>query len=258
MSQPIFVVDAFASEPGTGNPAGVCVLSSAASEEWMQKVAMEMNHAETAFLVPRGGSEWDLRWFTPVREVDLCGHATLASAWVLFQAPSSGDSFDFHTRSGVLTASRKGEQIELDFPAEPASELPISDAIKAICDPVWFGQNRMDYIVELGSEAEVKALNPDMAKVRELGQRGLIVTARGESYDFVSRFFAPLFGVDEDSVTGSAHCCLAPYWAAKLGKNPLTGFQASKRGGLVGVEVVGDRVKLRGQAVITLKGMINL
>jgi PhzF family phenazine biosynthesis protein len=255
-------VDAFTNTPFAGNPAAVCIVSSAAPEQWMKDVAREMNLSETAFLVPREDG-WQLRWLTPAVEVDLCGHATLASAHVLWEDGhlAAGAEARFHTRSGLLRASRIGDWIEMDFPATPAE--PVADGnvppelVAALgAKAMFIGRPRFDWLVEVGSEAEVRALAPDLTALRKCGARGVIVTAQADPgpYDFVSRFFAPGAGVDEDPVTGSAHCALAPYWAGKLGKPELTGFQASARGGVVRVRVEGDRVKLGGQAVIVIRG----
>ncbi|MEN8144892.1 MAG: bacillithiol system redox-active protein YtxJ [Gemmatimonadota bacterium] len=258
---PIRIVDAFASGPFSGNPAAVCRLKEPAGAEWMQAVASEMNLSETAFLVPEADG-FRLRWFTPGGEVDLCGHATLASAHVLWEEGhlAAGAEARFHTRSGVLTARRDGDWIELDFPAEPPQEIEapalLRDGLRGA--GTWFGQNRLDYFVLLPSEETLRNLEPDMQALRSLGMRGVIVTAQAEgeqgSYDFVSRFFAPAHGIPEDPVTGSAHCALAPFWRDRLGREALTGFQASRRGGVVGVEVRGERVALRGQAVTVLRG----
>jgi predicted PhzF superfamily epimerase YddE/YHI9 len=221
----------------------------------MQRVAMEMNQAETAFVHPEDVG-FRLRWFTPTVEVDLCGHATLATAHVLFSRGFAGDLLRFQTRSGELTAARAGDQIELDFPAEPpvACELP---AQLEFLGPVgWSGKNRMDWFVTVPTAARVRELAPDFAEIASMGMRGLIVTAadEGGEFDFVSRCFFPQSGVAEDSVTGSAHCALAAYWSQQLGKEEMVGYQASERGGVVSVTVEGARVKLRGRAVTTLEG----
>jgi PhzF family phenazine biosynthesis protein len=255
----IVQVDAFTAQPFAGNPAAVCVLPRAGDAAWMQSVAREMNLSETAFLV-RNGDAWDLRWFTPTVEVALCGHATLASAHVLWEEGHlpRGTQARFDTKSGRLTADAKGDWIEMDFPAVPAADAPPPDdlleALGVKAD--YVGKNRMDYIVEIGSEADLRALTPDHTRLRRVPVRGVIVTSRATSngFDFVSRFFAPGSGVDEDPVTGSAHCCLAPYWAAKLGKTEMTAYQASPRGGVVRVRSAGDRVILGGQAVTVLRG----
>jgi PhzF family phenazine biosynthesis protein len=276
MSQPIAVVDAFTAEPYRGNPAGICVLRAAASDTWMQSVAIEMNHAETAFLVKsRIDNEdgYDLRWFTPGGEVDLCGHATLASAHYLWEtgALAVGKQARFHTRSGLLTADQilsngaAGDGvpwIELDFPAEPVSPAATPNGLAAMlgADPVFVGRNRLDYLVELNDESAVRSLHPDFKQIAALSNaedvRGIIVTAAGTNSkaDIVSRCFFPRFRLDEDPVTGSAHCGLAPYWIPRLGKPEIVAYQASARGGWLRLQVAGDRVKLRGQAVTTLRG----
>jgi PhzF family phenazine biosynthesis protein len=264
MRQPIVQVDAFADSPFAGNPAAVCILPEPRDERWMALVAREMNLSETAFLAPNGDG-YGLRWFTPAVEVDLCGHATLASAHVLWEdghlAPVA--QARFHTRSGLLTAERRdGGWIEMDFPAALATpiEAPPEMARALGVTPLFCGKNRLDYLVEVESEAAVRALTPDLAALRAFGARGVIVTARSDSpgYDFVSRFFAPGAGIDEDPVTGSAHCGLGPFWAPRLGKTELVGYQASARGGVVRVRLEGERVKLGGQAVTVLRGELVL
>ncbi len=258
----IVQVDAFTARPFGGNPAAVCVLDSAAEPGWMQNVAREMNLSETAFLVPAADG-FDLRWFTPTVEVALCGHATLASAHVLWQDRhlAAGAAARFHTKSGLLTAERHGDWIELDFPSQAATA---HDALPGMLEALgaraaYVAKNRTDFLVEVRTAAEVRALRPDLTALRALPIRGVMVTAPSDepAYDFISRFFAPGAGVDEDPVTGSAHCCLAPHWAAKLGKTSLTGYQASARGGVVRVIVAGDRVKLSGQAVTVLTGELT-
>jgi PhzF family phenazine biosynthesis protein len=259
MSQTIIQVDAFTDRPFAGNPAGVCVLNGPADAGWMQQVASEMNLAETAFLYQEDAG-YHLRWFTPTVEVDLCGHATLASAHVLWTDGhlSSGEQARFRTLSGLLTADQRGDWIELDFPAEPASDVePPVHLVEALgVEPVNVGLNRMDVIVEVTDEQTLRSLHPDMGLVARVPARGVIVTSRSESpeYDFVSRFFAPAVGVAEDPVTGSAHCCLGPYSTERLGKDELVGYQASARGGVVRVRLDGDRVKLFGQAVAVIRG----
>ena len=262
MALMIFQVDAFTDRPFAGNPAGVCLLpagSPFADEAWMQAVAREMNLSETAFLVPAADG-FGLRWFTPAVEVDLCGHATLASAWVLFEQGllAAGRQARFHTRSGLLSARRREGWIELDFPAEPAAraEAP-EELLEALEVKTRFvGRNRFDYLVEVDSERIVRGLAPDLRRLASLKERGVMVTSRSDSpqYDFVSRFFAPGAGIDEDPVTGSAHCCLGPFWGDRLGKKELTGYQASARGGVVRVALAGERVLLYGQAVTVLRG----
>jgi len=259
MGTPIFTVDAFAEQPFAGNPAAVCILSEARTTPWMQAVAREMNLSETAFL-SRQAEGFALRWFTPTVEVDLCGHATLASAHVLWEAghlPLTGAA-RFQTRSGLLTATRLGARIEMDFPAEPdepASTPP--ELAKALgVTPIYVGRNRFDYLVEVASEGVVRALKPDLASLATLPVRGVIITSRASApdYDFVSRFFAPGAGIPEDPVTGSAHCCLGPFWRGRLGKDEHVAYQASARGGVVHVKVQEDRVILGGNAVTVLRG----
>lgn len=254
---PIYVVDAFTCDAFAGNPAAVCLLESAADPKWMQNVAMEMKHAETAFVRPLDDG-FELRWFTPTVEVDLCGHGTLASAHALWAAGrlAADEPARFHTRSGLLIAKKEG-QIHMDFPAEPPVEASLPRSVPGL-NPVWSGKNRMDWFAELESEPDVRSFVPEFESILSLGLRGLMITAKGSGeFDFVSRFFAPQAGVTEDAVTGSAHCCLGPYWAAKLGKNRVVGFQASDRGGIVTVEVAGSRVVLIGDAVVTLAGVLK-
>jgi PhzF family phenazine biosynthesis protein len=259
MPQPIIQVDAFAERPFTGNPAAVCVMPAPRDEAWMQNVAMEMNLSETAFLHPEDGG-YRLRWFTPAVEVALCGHATLASAHVLWEtgALAAGDEACFQTKSGLLTCRRDGGWIWMDFPAKPEEASgPVAGLAEALgVAPVYVGRSHFDVIVEVASEDEVRRVEPDIRALRAVQARGVIVTARaeGEGRDFVSRFFAPNAGVDEDPVTGSAHCVLAPYWARRLGRDDLAGYQASRRGGTVRVRAAGDRVHLGGQAVTILRG----
>lgn len=262
MSIRIVTVDAFTSVPFAGNPAAVCVMPEPRSDEWMRHVAREMNLSETAFLVPHNGG-FNLRWLTPAVEVDLCGHATLASAHVLWQDGhlAEGQQARFHTRSGLLTASRSGDWIEMDFPvkhATPSDAPPELLPSLGISKPIAVLRNVWDYMVEVESEAELRALNPDHSTLRKIPVRGVIVTARSSTpgYDFISRFFAPGSGVDEDPVTGSAHTALAPYWAAKLGKDEMAGYQASARGGVVRVRMNGDRVLLGGQAVTVMQAAL--
>lgn len=253
-------VDAFTTEPFRGNPAAVCVLEGPRDDAWMAAVAGEMNLSETAYL-ERRGEEWGLRWFTPATEVDLCGHATLASAHALWemQLAAPGETLRFQTRSGMLTARREPEGIVLDFPAEPATTVPwVMPLLEAlpVAAPVAFARNRFDYLIEVADAGQVRALRPDMARLAAVPTRGVIVTARADTgeYDFVSRWFGPRAGVDEDPVTGSAHCCLGPWWAERLGRTELRGLQASARGGTVGVRVLGERVELIGSAVTVLRG----
>ncbi|HEY6291173.1 MAG TPA: PhzF family phenazine biosynthesis protein [Terriglobia bacterium] len=259
----IVQVDAFTDTPFRGNPAAVCFLEVERDETWLQNVAREMNLSETAFLrlTKDRRDGYDLRWFTPAAEVDLCGHATLASAHALWETGRLGADAParFHTRSGLLTAERKSDWIELDFPSlpeEPATPPP-SGLISALgVEPTYVGKSRFDYVVEVESQAKLLGLRPEFALLRKVEGRGVIVTSRSASpeYDFVSRYFAPNFGIDEDPVTGSAHCVLAPFWAQRLGRSELTGYQASARGGVVRVRLEGGRVRLSGRAVTVLKG----
>ncbi len=252
-------VDSFTNHPFAGNPAAVCILPEAPADQWMRDVAREMNLSETSFLFPQNGG-YNLRWFTPAVEVDLCGHATLAAAHVLWEGGHlpAGAPARFHTRSGLLQAERQGEWIEMDFPAkveraaDPPADLPTALGLQ----PTYIGRNQFDYLVEVESAAVLRAVQPDHSTLRKLPVRGVIVTARSDTpeYDFISRFFAPGSGIDEDPVTGSAHCCLAPYWAQRLGKTEMVGYQASARGGVVRVRCSGDRVFLGGQAVTVLRG----
>ena len=252
-------IDAFTSEPFGGNPAAVCFLDRERDSGWMQRVAAEMNLSETAFLL-RHGSNWGLRWFTPMAEVDLCGHATLASAHALWDGEILHPSEEarFETRSGLLSAKLKGNLIELDFPAarvEPAAAPPA--VLKALgTDAATFGQARDDYFVELASERDVRGLKPDFKALGALTERGVIVTSRSDDarFDFVSRFFAPAVGIDEDPVTGSAHCSLTTFWSERLGRTEMQAFQASPRGGVLRVRLDGDRVKIAGRAVTVLRG----
>lgn len=267
MSLPIFTVDAFTERPFAGNPAAVCLLDREREAAWMQTLAGEMNLSETAFLRPLGEA-WSLRWFTPKAEVALCGHATLAAAHVLWEsgrlAPGAPALFD--TLSGRLTARRASGEgaaswIELDFPERrerPHADLPELFAALGVT-PVYFGKNAYDFFVEVATAEEVRRLTPDFAALAKLPVRGVIVTAAGEAnsgFDFVSRFFAPGVGVAEDPVTGSAHCCLAPYWGEKLSKGELVGYQASPRGGTVRVRRQGERVILAGRAVTIVAGTL--
>lgn len=250
-------IDAFTDAPFKGNPAAVCILDRERDAAWMQNVAAEMNLSETAFLLHHQDG-FSLRWFTPAVEVDLCGHATLASAHALWEENILETDARFHTRSGLLTAMRNGEWIELDFPvkAEERADAPPLLLESLGAKATYVGRNQFDYLVEVATEDELRALEPDHARLRTIPVRGVIVTARSSDprFDFVSRFFAPGSGVDEDPVTGSAHCALTPYWAKKLGKDEMTAFQASRRGGVVRVRLASDRVKLGGRAVTIFRG----
>ena len=261
MGQPIVIVDAFTDHPFAGNPAAVCVLARERDAAWMQAVAQEMNLSETAFLHPEKDA-WALRWFTPTVEVDLCGHATLASAQVLWEtgAVAADRPAHFQTQSGLLTAERKDGWIEMDFPATPETPALKPEGLSRAMGiaPRYVGKTRLDYFLELEDEAAVREVRPDFRRLAALGVRGVIVTSTadesGARFDFVSRFFAPGSGVPEDPVTGSAHCALAPYWSERLGKTELTGYQCSARGGIVRTRMAGDRVILAGQAVTVFRG----
>jgi len=252
-------VDAFTDRPFAGNPAAVCLLPEPRGADWMLQVAREMNLSETAFLVARPDG-FDLRWFTPTVEVDLCGHATLASAHVLWEQGllRPDDQARFHTQSGVLLARRQGELIELDFPAdfEQPVEAPAEIVRSLGIKPVYIGKGREDYLVEVDSESTLRGIQPDFRLMAASSDRGVIVTCKAAAppYDFVSRFFAPAAGIDEDPVTGSAHCCLACFWHKRTGKSEFRAYQASARGGSLEVALRGDRVLLRGQAVTVLEG----
>jgi PhzF family phenazine biosynthesis protein len=261
MAIPIFQVDAFTSEPFKGNPAGVCLLRGPAEDAWMQSVAAEMNLAETAFPLAEGDG-FRLRWFTPKVEVKLCGHATLATAHILWEQGivPAGREARFQTLSGLLTARRDGDLVELDFPARPP--LPKApDWAEAVVGalgikPTAIVLSAEDVLFEAADEEAVRSVQPDFATLRQLPARGVIVTSRSSSpdYDFVSRFFAPAVGVDEDPVTGSSHTVLVPYWAKKLGKSEFTAFQASARGGILRLRLAGDRVKIAGRAITVIRG----
>lgn len=254
-----YEVAAFTSKLFGGNPAGVCLLANWLPDATLQSIAAENNLSETAFLVPRG-ADYDLRWFTPELEIDLCGHATLASAFVLFsEAGFQGNSIRFHSKSGVLGVSREGEILELDFPSRPAQPCTAPDALirglgKA---PAQVLKSR-DYFAVFASEADVRALKPDFTLLASVDALGIIVTAPGGDSDFVSRFFAPSAGVPEDPVTGSAHCTLIPYWAERLAKTELFARQVSKRGGELYCRIAGDRVRIGGKAVLFLRGGIEV
>jgi PhzF family phenazine biosynthesis protein len=261
---PLYQVDAFADQPFGGNPAAVVFLMGPQPDHWLQAFAMEMNLSETAYFM-RKDDGFQLRWFTPAFEVDLCGHATLATAHVMWETGLllPEEEARFFTRSGVLKARKDGDWIGLDFPAEPPVAAPApKNLARAIGAPiVWSGKNRMDIFLELENEAAVRGLQPDQEALRTLGGRGVIVTALADDpdapYHFVSRFFAPSAGIAEDPVTGSAHCALAPYWGAKLDRAALVGFQASARGGTVKVRTRGNRVELKGKAVTIFQGVVS-
>jgi PhzF family phenazine biosynthesis protein len=262
LSIKLYHVDAFADRVFAGNPAAVCLLAKPAAEKWMQSLAGEMNLSETAFVHPEG-SEFRLRWFTPKLEVSLCGHATLASAHVLWEerVVPLARHIVFHTKSGKLVASRRGDRIELDFPARPAVRI---NPPKGLCEalgvsPKYVGRSKDDYLLEIQDEDQLRRLAPDYGRLAKVDTRGAIVTCRSKSkeYDFISRFFAPAVGVNEDPVTGSSHCCLAIFWGRRLGRTEMVGYQASSRGGVVSVRVRGRRVFLGGRAVTVLAGELR-
>jgi len=262
MGEIIIQIDAFTDRPFRGNPAAVCILSRHRDDTWMQNVAREMNLSETAFLEKREDG-FNLRWFTPTVEVELCGHATLASAHALWEIGylNPKEQARFFTKSGLLTAALTDDWIEMNFPVEPetAASAP-PDLSRALgVGFTYVGKNRFDYLVEIDSEESIRRINPDFSLLATIPMRGVIVTSPSSSseYDFVSRFFAPQVGVNEDPVTGSAHCCLGPYWGARLGKHETVGYQASSRGGIVRVRMDKDRVYLGGQAVTVLRGELS-
>lgn len=259
MSLPFLRIDAFTTEAFAGNPAAVCVLPEDRDTTWMQLVAREMNAGATAFFRKRDDG-YDLRWFAPAAELELCGHGTLASAHALWECghlmPSSPARF--HTRGGLLTAVRHGDWIALDLPSTPDQQVePPAGLAQALgATPKYVGRSRLDHLIELDGEGAVRELRPDFARLASMPGRGFIVTSRSASphADFVSRFFAPSVGINEDPVTGSAHCPLGPFWSGRLGKTDLVGRQISDRGGVVKVSMAGDRVRLSGQAVTVLRG----
>ena len=254
-------IDAFTDRPFAGNPAAVCLLGDECDAKWMQAVAAEMNLSETAFVRPLSKG-FELRWFTPTVEVDLCGHATLASAHALWSENivDTGTAIRFLSKSGELICVQRDDLIELDFPATPVtSAAPSEDLRNALgVKPVFQGASKFDDLVLVQSEEALRAVRPNFQKLRELASRGVIVTSASNNprFDFVSRFFAPNAGVDEDPVTGSAHCALGPFWSERLGKTEMAAFQASARGGIVRVRVAADRVFLAGHAVTVLKGVL--
>jgi PhzF family phenazine biosynthesis protein len=266
MKLPLYWIDAFTDRVFHGNAAGVVPLDRWLPDEVLQQVAFENGLAETAFLVRTGPGRFHLRWFTPAVEIDLCGHATLASAHVFFhELQGTGDLVTFDTRSGPLTVRRRAdEKLELDFPSTPvtAEEDPaVARAVAAALGlaPQWVGRSRFDRFAVLPDAATVQALHPDFAHVTAAGGRGLIVTARGDaSCDFVSRFFCPQIGINEDPATGSTHCALTPYWAAQLNRPQLHARQLSARGGEFWCTLAGDRVRIAGRAVLYLRGEIAI
>ncbi|NQW00359.1 MAG: PhzF family phenazine biosynthesis protein [Rhodospirillales bacterium] len=259
-TRPVYQIDAFSERIFGGNPAAVCPLDGWLSDAVMQQLAAENNLSETAFFVQTGDASYELRWFTPAAEVDLCGHATLATAHLIFEILNKGlDALSFQTKSGVLQVARKGDMIELDFPARPAVPAQLPDGFQAAhgCSPAHFLRAAKNLAV-FEAEADVAAFRPDLAYIKSLAGDGLIITAPGTSCDFVSRYFAPHQGIDEDPVTGSAHCTSVPYWAGRLGKTALHARQISKRGGDLHCQLDGDRVKMAGRAVLYLEGKYHL
>jgi PhzF family phenazine biosynthesis protein len=259
---PLLLVDAFTDRAFAGNPAAVCLLPQWRDDRWLQSLAAEMKQSETAYLVPNADG-FDLRWFTPAVEVDLCGHATLASAHALWEqgVAVANAPIRFATRSGTLTASRREGQIDLDFPLNAEEKVePPADLLPALgIEAQYVGKSRFDYLIEVESEAVLRKISPDFRRLAQAPVRGTIVTSRSSDprFDFVSRFFAPACGIDEDPVTGSAHCCLAGYWQKRLGKTEFTAYQASPRGGVVRLRVINDRVILGGHAVTVAKGELT-
>jgi PhzF family phenazine biosynthesis protein len=259
MNTDFYVVDAFTNLPFTGNPGCVCLLSEPREDQWMQQVAFEMNLSETAFILKQEQG-YSLRWFTPKIETDLCGHATLAAAHMIWEKGllSKSETINFHTRSGVLTAEKKGELIEMGFPALYARPEDFSPEILSAFNitPVYVGKFEGKQLIEVENEEIVRSLDPDFGKLKRLDERAVIITARSDSqeFDFISRCFAPWVGVNEDPVTGSSHCCLATYWGKRLKKSELRAYQASPRGGTLTMRLDGDRVMLGGQAVTIIKG----
>jgi len=253
------LVDAFTEHLFAGNPAAVYVLQRWPADDWLQLVAREMNQSETAFVVAEAAG-FRLRWFTPLVEVDLCGHATLAAAHTLWTSGlvATGKPIRFATRSGVLTAVQAGELIELDFPLLPErpTEIPTGLATALGVAPIYCGQSRHDLVVHVATDAEVRQASPDLTRLAQIATRGIILTARSADigFDFISRFFAPAAGINEDPVTGSAHCCLADFWSKRLNKTAFRAYQASPRGGVVHVRIAGERAILGGHAVTVARG----
>ena len=260
MNLPIYQVDAFTDHVFGGNPAAVCPLESWLPDQTMQSIATENNLSETAFIVPLNGG-YHIRWFTPVYEVDLCGHATLASAFVIFNhLHYQGEEIVFHSRSGELRVQKSGDQMVMNFPADIISEVSIPETLAASFNitPRSAYKGKTDYLLIYESESDIQNLTPDFSLMRKTEARGVIVSAPGDEVDFVSRFFAPLAGVDEDPVTGSAHTTLTPFWVNQLGKNPLSARQISARGGVLACRLEGERVFLTGQAQLYLTGNIYI
>lgn len=261
MSIRIYQVDSFTDKPFAGNPAGVCILDKPADESWMQNIAMEMNLSETSFLWPLE-SGYSLRWFTPELEVDLCGHATLAAAHILWEKGflNKDEKAKFYTKSGLLTCKKDNEFIEMNFPSEPEVKVDIPEYLAEALNinPLYVGKNRFDYLVQIESEEGLRKLKPNFNLLEKIDCRGIIVTSssKTDKYDFVSRFFAPKAGINEDPVTGSAHCCLVPFWHKITGKTEFNAYQASKRGGEISLKLVDNRVMLKGKAITVIEGAI--
>jgi PhzF family phenazine biosynthesis protein len=260
MSMKIYQVDSFTDKPFGGNPAGVCLMTEQRDAKWMQAVAREMNVAETAFL-QKAEEGYQLRWFSPEVEIDLCGHATLASAHILWQEGELKRNVEarFHTKSGLLTARPLPEEwIQLNFPATPPEAAPAPEKLDQMLGAaaLYIGRSKFDLLVEVDGEKTVRSLQPDFNALRSIPVRGIIVTARAttQPFDFVSRFFGPAVGINEDPATGSSHCCLAPYWSGKLNKSELLAYQCSSRGGVLRVKNAGERVMLEGKATTVIKG----
>ncbi len=259
MKLPIYQIDAFAEKRFEGNPAAICPLTKWLDDEILQSIAAEINLSETAFFIPRG-DDYDLRWFTPVSEVDLCGHATLATAHVVFSTLHSDVSeIVFHSRSGPLPVTRDGERLTLDFPAQPGTKCAIPELlVKALGFVPIECYQAIDLMAVFDNQVQIERIVPDFRLLSELDARGIIVTAPGERTDFVSRFFAPKHNIDEDPVTGSAHCMLAPYWAEKLNSNSLSAKQLSKRTGTLHCEIEDNRVLISGKTRLYLEGEIQI
>jgi PhzF family phenazine biosynthesis protein len=257
---PIYQVDAFTTNLFGGNPAAVVPMEKWLPDDVMQKIAMENNLAETAFIV-REPEGYRIRWFTPAVEVDLCGHATLAGAYVYFNHLGHGsDSISFNSRSGILTVTRNGNELTLDFPKDEVKEIPLTPDITAafVEKPIAAFKGKTDYMIVFADEKEIATMVPDIAKINALDARGVIVTAKGDDADFVSRFFAPQAGINEDPVTGSAHTTLTPYWSTQLGKTTLKAIQISPRKGFLTCTLNGNRVLISGEGKLYLKGEIFL
>jgi len=252
-----YIADAFADKPFSGNPAGVCILEAPLPEETMQRIAAENNLAETAFVVP-AGEDYNLRWFTPAVEIDLCGHATLASAFVLHEVLGADKAaYRFHTKSGLLAVTPKGDLYEMDFPSWPARQVEITPEMRRAVGGILEAHWNRDLVLVLEDEAAVRDYRPDFAALAAVPDCfGLAITAKGDTADFVSRMFGPNVGIPEDPVTGSTHCMLIPFWAARLGKDNLLAKQLSPRGGTLYCENRGERVKIAGRARLYLKGEI--